>query len=148
MYKWILALHIISATIWAGGHLILSIGFLPKALKEKDVSIITNFENVFEKVGIPALIIQVLTGFYLAWELTSGQLNQWFDFKTFHGIHIGLKLFFLTMTLFLAFHARFRIIPKLKKENLNSLAVHIVSVTILAVLLVLTGVSFRVGGLL
>jgi len=148
MYKWILAFHILSATIWAGGHLILSIGILPKALKNKDVSIITNFENVFEKIGIPSLIIQILTGFYLAWELTAGNINQWFDFRTFHGIHIGLKLLFVILTLFLAFHARFRIIPKLKKENLNSLALHIISVTVLAVLLVLTGVSFRVGGLL
>ena len=148
MYKWILALHIISATIWAGGHLILSIGFLPRALKKKDVSIITGFESVFEGIGIPSLIIQVLTGFYLAWELTARDISKWFDFNTFHGIHISLKLLFLILTLFLAFHARFRIIPKLKAENLNSLAVHIVSVTVLAVLLVLTGVSFRVGGLL
>ena len=148
MYKWLLALHILSATIWAGGHLILSIGLLPQALKKKDVSSITNFENVFEKIGIPSLIIQVLTGLYLAFELTGGNISQWFDFKSFHGIHISLKLLFLILTLFLAFHARFRIIPKLKEENLNSLAVHIISVTVLAVLLVLTGVSFRVGGLL
>jgi len=148
MYKWILALHIISATIWAGGHLILSIGFLPKALKKRDVSIITNFESVFEGIGIPSLIIQVLTGFYLAWELTAGDISKWFDFRSFHGIHISLKLLFVILTLFLAFHARFRIIPKLKEENLISLAVLIVSVTVLAVLLVLTGVSFRVGGLL
>ena len=145
MYKWLLALHILSATIWAGGHLILSIGFLPKALKTKDISIITNFESVFEKIGIPSLIIQITTGLYLAWGLTGGRFSAWFDFNTFHGIHISLKLLFVVLTLFLAFHARFRIIPKLKVENLNSLAVHIISVTVLAVLLVLTGVSLRGG---
>ncbi|MEC7730094.1 MAG: hypothetical protein VX497_02305 [Candidatus Neomarinimicrobiota bacterium] len=29
-------IHIIAAAIWTGGHLVLAIGFLPKALKDQD----------------------------------------------------------------------------------------------------------------
>jgi|GEM_PF-5746128 len=36
----ILILHLIAATIWVGGHLVLAIGYLPKALKRKDFSYI------------------------------------------------------------------------------------------------------------
>ena len=37
----LLIIHLISATIWVGGHLILLLGFLPKALKHK------NFDFIF-----------------------------------------------------------------------------------------------------
>ena len=33
-----LIFHLLAATIWVGGHLVLALGFLPKALKNKDFS--------------------------------------------------------------------------------------------------------------
>jgi putative copper export protein len=64
--KWLVLLHVLGATIWAGGHLILSIGFLPRALKERKLNIILDFEKQYERVGIPALLLQVITGFWMA----------------------------------------------------------------------------------
>ena len=55
MHHILLIFHLLAATIWVGGHLILSIGLLPKALKERDPEIITNFEKSYEKIGLPAL---------------------------------------------------------------------------------------------
>ena len=146
MYEAILALHILSATIWTGGHLILALGFLPLALKQKNPSIITGFENVYEKIGITSLILQILTGLYLAFELTGGDFSGWFDFNDHVGFHIGLKITLLIITVAIAIHAKFRVIPKLKEDNLKYLAYHISLVTFLGVLFILTGVSFRVGG--
>ena len=37
----LLVLHLLAATIWVGGHLVLAIGFLPKALKHTDSSYIS-----------------------------------------------------------------------------------------------------------
>ena len=54
----------------------------------------------------------------------------------------------LVLTLALALHARLRIIPRLSPERLPTLALHIVLVTILAVLFVVVGVGFRTGGIL
>ena len=51
----ILILHLIAATIWVGGHLVLAIGYLPKALKHKDFSYIGNFEKTYEPIGMPSL---------------------------------------------------------------------------------------------
>jgi len=53
----------------------------------------------------------------------------------------------LLITLLLALHARFGIIPKLSNDNLSKLAYHIITVTVIAVLMVIVGVSFRFGGL-
>lgn len=58
-----------------------------------------------------------------------------------------VKLILLLSTLALAIHARWFIIPNLSKENLNSLAFHIIGITTLAVLFVVFGVGIRLGGL-
>jgi len=38
-FKILVLLHILSATIWTGGHLVLAIIVLPKALKKKRIRI-------------------------------------------------------------------------------------------------------------
>ena len=39
----IILFQIIAAAIWTGGHLVLAIGFLPKALKDQDPGVIDFF---------------------------------------------------------------------------------------------------------
>ena len=54
MTPFIILIHIIAAAVWTGGHLVLAIRFLPKALKNQDPAIIDFFESSFERIGIPA----------------------------------------------------------------------------------------------
>jgi putative copper export protein len=145
MYKYVILLHILGATIWTGGHLILSILILPKALKNKSVEIMQNFEGPYEKIGIPALILQVITGLYLAHNMLP-DFSLWFSFLPGIPTFVGYKLSLLLLTIIFAADARLRIIPKLNENNLSSLAWHIIPVTIIAVLFVVVGVSFRTGG--
>ena len=65
MTPFIILIHIIAAAVWTGGHLVLAIRFLPKALKNQDPDIIDFFESSYERIGIPALFLQIITGFYL-----------------------------------------------------------------------------------
>jgi hypothetical protein len=139
--KWLILLHVLGATVWAGGHLILSIGFLPQALKHKDVSIILNFESHYERIGIPALLIQVITGISMA--LIYVPFSAWGSLATSHHVLLWIKLGLLAGTIALGIHARFFIIPKLTPEKLSLLALHVILVTILAVALIITGLSFR-----
>jgi uncharacterized membrane protein len=139
--KWLVLFHVLGATVWAGGHLILSLGFLPVALKEKDVTIILNFEKRYERIGIPALLVQVVTGIWMA--LLFVPFHDWWQLSTGHHILLWTKLGLLAGTIGLAMHARFLIIPKLTVETLPSLAFHIVLVTVLAVSFIVTGLSFR-----
>jgi len=145
-YKIVVWIHILSASIWTGGHLILSLGFLPKALKEKNPQIIERFESRYERIGIPSLVIQILTGLWLGLYYDSDFLG-WFSFRGSLATYLALKIILVILTLLLALHARFRIIPKLKPENLNALAFHIIAVTIIAVVLLTLGVSIRTGGI-
>ncbi len=139
--KWLILFHVLGATVWAGGHLILSIGFLPRAMKERNIQIILDFEKQFERVGIPALLLQVVTGLWMA--LTLVPLSNWWSLSTPHHLYLWVKIFLLACTLIFAIHARLFIIPQLTAEKLPLLASHIIVATVLAVGFVVTGLSFR-----
>ena len=57
---------------------------LPKALKNQDPAIIDFFESSFKRIGIPALLLQVITGFYLVYYYASDVL-LWLNLD----LHIG-----------------------------------------------------------
>ena len=144
MWGTLLLLHILAATVWTGGHLVLALAVLPRILRERDPAALVRFESAYERIGIPALLIQVATGLWLAYRLVP-EVSQWFAFEHPVARLIGVKLILLATTVAFAADARLRILPKLSQENLTSLAWHIVPVTVVSVLFVLVGVSFRTG---
>lgn len=139
--KWLVLLHVLGACVWAGGHLVLSIGFLPQALKYRDLSIVQHFEKHYERVGIPALLLQVITGVWMG--TIYMPVSSWLTLASPHHVYLWTKFALLAGTIVLAVHARFFIIPRLTIEKLSSLAMHIILATILAVGFVVTGLSFR-----
>lgn len=139
-----LSLHILGATIWAGGHLVLAVSILPAALRDRRAATVSDFERSFERVGLPALAVQILTGLWLAHHLLGAPANWFHDNPIAHVVQVKLGL--LAATLGLAVHARLRVIPKLSDDTLPTLAWHIRAVTIAAVLFVLAGASIRFGG--
>lgn len=141
--KIVIFIHIVAATIWTGGHLVLTLGFLPKALKQRDFGIIENFESKYEPIGMPALLILVVTGVYMTAQYAPDFFKM--DMTDHYTRHLVFKFILLIFTLALAIHARFFLIPK---KRLKLLAIHILAVTIIAVLFVFTGFSARSGGLL
>ena len=143
--KLIILVHVLGATIWTGGHLVLALGVLPDALRRRDPSSVAAFEARFERLGIPALLVQIVSGLWLAHRYLPHP-TQWFAFDSPLAAHIGAKLILLGLTLALAVHARVRLVPRLGPGNLNTLAYHIIAVTVLAVLFVVLGVGIRVGG--
>ena len=141
----LLTLHLLGACVWTGGHLVLAITVLPRALSRRDVRVLQGFEEPFERLGIPALVVQVLTGVWLAAQFAP--MTRWLAFGNPLETRIGVKLILLGLTVALALHARLRVIPRLDDSRLTLLATHIVIVTLLAVALVVVGASFQTGGL-
>lgn len=145
MYSYILLLHVIAATVWTGGHLVLATSVLPRALAARDPGILLEFEAGYERVGMPALLIQVLSGLWMAHAMLP-DIAAWFSIAP-PAMLIAAKLALLAATVIAALDARFRIIPRLSVDTLPVMARRIRLVTVLSVLFVLVGVSFR-GGLL
>ena len=139
----LIIIHTLAATIWIGGHLILSIVILPNAWKKNDFRIISIFEENFEKIGIPALIIQVISGIWMS--VLYLPISNWFDFSNTISALISVKLILLALTIALAIHARFVIIPKLDNSKIPLLASHIIAVTIIGIIFLVVGLSFRLG---
>lgn len=142
MYAILLLLHILAATIWTGGHIVLSAVVLPRVLKEKSPELLLQFESRYERIGIPALIIQVATGVAMAQRML-GEAGDWFSFSHPVSALISVKLILLALTVGFAVDARLRLIPKLNENNLAALTWHIIPVTVISVLFVIVGVSFR-----
>lgn len=144
MYGFLLFAHVLSATIWTGGHLVLAAVVLPRALRRRDPSVLSEFESAYERLGLPALLIQVGTGLWLAHRL-SPHPADWLRLDDPASRGIAAKLILLLLTVLLAADARLRLIPRLSKDNLTALAWHIVPVTILSILFVAAGVGLRAG---
>ncbi len=140
----LLFLHLLGASVWVGGHLVLLCGVLPKALRQRDPQPVRNFEQIYERIGIPALLIQIVTGLWMAslWLPHA----QWFG-ATPAAQLIQAKLVLLGLTAALGVHARLALIPKLDAQRLPQLGAHIVLITLTAVAFVWVGAGFRFGGL-
>ena len=144
MYKYVLVLHILSATIWTGGHLVLALALLPKILRERSVADLLAFESAYEKWGMTALVIQVLSGLWLAHTLIP-DMGSWFAADNFVTRLILLKLTLLALTLAVAMDARLRVIPRLSADTLPAMALRIRLITTLGVAFVIVGTTFRTG---
>jgi len=144
MYAAVLLLHLIAATIWTGGHIIIALRILPKALREKSPDRIIQFESSYEILGISALTIQVASGLWLVSRLLPNP-SDWLSFSDCESSQICLKLIFLALTAGLGIDARLRIIPRLSEKNMTSLTWHIIPVTVFSILFVVVGASLHNG---
>lgn len=142
----VLIIHLLAASVWVGGHLFLSFRLLPEALKKKEASIIINFKNKFEPVGMPALVILLLTGIIMAYDF-GVPVSDWFSFGSPIERLVSLKLSLLLLTFILAINAQLFVFPKLTSDKLNPVAFQIIAVTMVGVTMLILGSFFRLGGI-
>lgn len=144
MYGVFLLLHVLGATVWTGGHLVLALTILPRVLRQRSPAELLAFESSYERIGLPALALQVATGLWLAHRMVP-ELGRWLTFADPVARLVGVKLLLLAATVGLALNVRLRILPRLSERNLGVLAWHVAAVTLISVLFVVVGVSFRTG---
>lgn len=145
LHHFLLILHLLAAAIWVGGHIILCFRFLPKALREKEPSIIIGFEKEYGAIGMPALFTLIVTGVWMAYDF-SVPVQQWFSFSGTIEKVVSSKLLLLFLTFAFALNAQINVIPKLSKNNLKIMAVHIVGVTLIGIIMLILGSTVRYGG--
>ena len=145
-HQMILIFHLLAATVWVGGHLFLSIRYLPEALKKKDASVLVNFKDKFEPVGLPSLLILHITGILMAYHYDV-TFTKWFSFS--NGIEkiVSTKLLLLFISVGMAINAQLFVFPKVKSENLRPVAFQIITITVIGVAMLVLGSLVRIGGL-
>ncbi|WP_269234975.1 CopD family protein [Flavobacterium flavigenum] len=146
-HHFLLIIHLLCAAIWVGGHILLSVAYLPKALKEKDPNIILNYEKKYEPVGMTSLFLLVVTGILMAYKY-GVTINYWFQFATPIESVVSSKLILLLTTVVFALSAQFRVLPQLKTNprKLPEMTFHIVSVTTIGIVMLIFGSFIRFGG--
>ncbi len=147
MHHALLIAHVLAATVWTGGHLVLALAVLPRVLRERSVQRLRDFESAYEMVGLPAMVVQVATGLWLALRWLPASAD-WQRMDSPVTLLVWTKLALLAATVVTAAHARLVIIPRLTEATLPAMARRIVFVTVLSVGFVLVGVGFRFGTVL
>jgi len=139
MTQLLVFIHVLCATVWTGGHLVLTLAILPRAQRAGDPGIVQEFEASYERLAVPALLTQVASGVWLALRVKPSDV-AWSDLGTFPVSYIALKLLLLFAILALAIHAKRRVLPQLEAGNLGVYGKHAWAVTVLSVGLVAVGV--------
>src|SRR4051794_1389691 len=91
LYRILISLHLLGASVWIGGHLVLATTLLPRALRHREPSIVLDFEKGFERIGLPALLLQVITGLLLASHWLP-EVSAWLTLDSNVSIYIATKL--------------------------------------------------------
>jgi len=140
MYSLLLFLHILGACTWAGGHLILLFAILPEAKRNQSTEYLLRFEKNYERIGIPALFTQLVTGAILFFRLLPAD-----DISISHPVvqKLYIKLVLLALTFAFAIHAKFFVLKNFTVEKLPVMHWHIAGVTILSLLFILAGINFK-----
>lgn len=137
-------LHILGASIWIGGMLIMALGALPKAKKTSDASLLKNYEGSFHILGMIALTIQFLTGFRLAM-IYAGGMKGLFDFSNHAAVLFMWKLVLILVTMGLFVVFKKKTLSKLDSTNVSSASAMIWMLTLLALGLMILGLGFSRG---
>ena len=140
-----LILHLLAATIWVGGHLLL-LRYVPKAIKSKSLEELSAFRKNFEPVGMPSLFILIITGILMAYDYNI-TFEKWFLFENSIEKIVSIKLILLFISLTLAFITIKFVLPSINKISPFILYFIIFLVTTIAVTMLVLGSLVRVGGI-
>lgn len=148
MYKIALILHLFGASIWVGGHLYLLIRLMPNFIRHNDIKGFLSFEKSYEPLGIFALVIQIITGFYML--VSIAPISSWGQSMGILTTLIHAKLTWLILTFITAIHARFWVVKKLQNNThsantLKIMGIHVLLICLWSVAFVITGAFFRWG---
>lgn len=137
-------LHILGASIWIGGFLLYALKIIPAAKKENNAGIIKDFEKRYHVLAMIALTIQLLTGFRLGMIYTGG-MGASFSLDTTASVLYVAKLALIFLSMFLIIFLRKAVLPKVTDENMSKLSSLVWVMTIIALVMLYLGTSFRFG---
>lgn len=143
-----LILHLLGACIWVGGHIVLAVNILPQVWKQKSTKLLFNFEQRYERIGLPALLIMMLTGIRMAY-IYNVKIESWFSFSNPVENVISTKLTCLVLIFLFAASAQFKVLPNLRKniKYLPLMTFHVIMVTLISITMLILGSFIRYGGI-
>ena len=142
----LLVIHLLSAAIWVGGHIVLLVGIVPAAVANSDKRPILDFEARYGRIGLPSLLFLVASGIAMA--LNYGVMpHTWFTFSNPIETIVSIKLILLLITVGLAISAQLKVVPGVVRGTLGlkTLVWHITGVTLIGISMLVLGTFVRFG---
>lgn len=147
IYKIMVMLHVLGACVWIGGLAALMYTTLPAALRRTDPERVIEVARGFGRLGLGALVVQLLTGFWLAHRWIA-DWSRVISEPTPQTHLILSKITLLGMTVALAGFTYHHALPRIAEGRLRHFAVLSVLTAVLAILMLAIGVGIRTGGIL
>ncbi|MCA8980266.1 MAG: copper resistance protein CopD [Planctomycetes bacterium] len=144
MMFYLIVLHVLGACVWTGGHLYVALAVLPRAIRERDPELLRTTESTIERLAMPALFVQLMTGIEIA-RRHAGGFTRLFDVEDPIDHLVVTKLGLLVLTVVLAADVHLRRDRFEGAAWLRFMSWHIVLVTLISVAFVVLGVGFRMG---
>ncbi len=144
-HRALLILHGIAAAVWLGGLAGLALGYLPEAWRTRDPRLLVDAIARFDRLGLPALIVAIITGCILAYHWLP-ETALWFNRELPHGAAILSKFSLLILALLIYAYQRARVLPTLGPERIPRLGLCLMLQLVLATLLLIAGSAFRFTG--
>lgn len=148
VFSLLLLAHVLGASVWFGGLMVLSFSVLPKAKRAQDPAGIATFMRHFLRLGYPALVLQILTGPMMATRLVK-DMGLWFAWENGTQDHIGSKLIMFPIIAIIAIQMQRKVLPRLEAGEgaaIKSAAKYGHTLTFLSFLMLLMGISLHTYG--
>lgn len=139
-------LHLLGASVWIGGHIVLLTMVLPAASHEHRVEPLSRFERGLGRLGLAALVVQLVTGLWLA-HTWLGSWGAIFESPTPRSHLILSKLVVLALLVAVVGYRYHKLLPALRPDRMGLYTLLTVLATALACVLLVLGVGIRLGGL-
>ena len=89
--------------------------YFTTSVETKSTKLLFNFEQRYERIGLPALLIMMLTGIRMAY-IYNVKIESWFSFSNPVENVISTKLTCLVLIFLFAASAQFKVLPNLRKK--------------------------------
>lgn len=145
-YLTLVLLHILGAGVWIGSLVSAVFGSIPHARKSGDLAALKHVGKiVLGRIGLAALILQILTGARLGFRFGWGLI---FKFQGPASHLIFTKIALLLIVLVLGGYAYHKMLPSLTKERLGMFNALTWVLLVLSLLIAFAGAGLQTGSLL
>jgi uncharacterized membrane protein len=145
LYTTMVILHLLGAAVWVGGHIVLLTMVLPAAIHEHRVEPLARFERGLGRLGLAALVVQLVTGLWLAHKWL-GSWEALFESPTPRSHLILSKLVLLVLLVVVVGYRYHKLLPGLRPDRTGLYTMLTVLAAAFAVMLLMMGVGIRLGG--
>lgn len=139
-------LHLVAASLWCGGALVLALTILPTLWRREGLTVLPAMLLTLDRINLAALAVLLASGYALAWHWLPDAAG-WFQSDLRQADLIQMKWLLLVAAAALAGWARIYLLPVWTPARRLALTVYLLGNVAIGLAMVWLGTRFRYDGL-